>query len=236
MAGTFLDMPSLKFTDLCFIAQVLTAIEGGYDIGPEASHRVIHQDGDRETFEEGIAKFATLNVGMMFRETASSRGTTARLMKQLASPSNVNSSSRGQFFEISMHPRVCGGGNFKYKFVDVPCNIPAGKGKGRPTMSRNTALKAAVQAATSAAAASIPGYVAGAALQLSIPELHERIFAGGVQSDIGGFPAIVNDCSSPCYLRPDNGVHPAIDACIWPDTLLNFKVSAGLTGGLSLIE
>ena len=205
-------------------------------MGPEASHRVIHQDGDRETFEEGIIKFATLNVGLMFMKMASNRGTTARLMKQLASPSNVSSSSRGLFFEISMHPRVSGGGSFEYKFVDVPCNIPAAGKKGRPTASRSDAFDLALRAASLTAAASIPGYAAGGTLQLLVPELQQRIFAGGAQLDVGGFPAIVEDCSSPCYIRPDNGVHPAIDACIWPDTLLNFKVSTGLTGGLTLFE
>ena len=239
MADPFLDMPSLKFTDLCFTAHVLTAIGGVYDVRPEASHLVIHQDGDRDTFEEGIVKFSTMNVGLMFMKTASTQGTAAWLMKQVARLDDLNSSSsKEQFFDISMHPRVYGGGSFEYKFVDVPRKIRAAGGKGRPTTGRNnTAFEVALQAASSAAAASIPGYAAGATLQLSFPELQERFFVGGMQSDVGGFPAIVDDCSSPCYLRPDNGVdHPAIDACIWPDTLLNFKVAAGLTGGLNLLE
>ena len=104
-----LQVLSLKILSAYFTAQVLTAIEGGYDMGPEASHRVIHQDGDRETFEEGVVKFATRNVGLMFMKTASTRGTAARLMKPPARPSNGNLSCQGTFFEISMHPRVSGG-------------------------------------------------------------------------------------------------------------------------------
>jgi hypothetical protein len=35
--------------------QVLSAVGSKYDAGPEASHRVIHQDGDRVSFR-GLGK------------------------------------------------------------------------------------------------------------------------------------------------------------------------------------
>lgn len=212
--------------------QVLAAIEGQYDAGSEASHRVVHQDGDRVTFRECSRKFATKNMGELFAQTALSRGTAARLLMKLASPSNTNSSSRGHFFEAVMHAVVSNGGSFEYKLVDVPCGVPASDSRGRPSTERHNALQIALDKATAEAQAD-GGIAPGALLRMTVPQLKVQVFKGGSNVNIGDFGSVAMQCASPCYLRPDNGIHPVIDACIYPDTLLNFKVAAGKAGSLN---
>ena len=221
-----LQSPKFLALHIPLYFKVLAAIEGGYDVGTDASHRVIHQDGDRETFQEGKVQFATDHVASLFMAQCMSRGTAARLLRDLASPLNTSSSSRGQFFELLMHPIICSGGTFDFRFVDVPSVVPPDKGKGRPTTISKNAMEKALKSATSKELAA-QGSAPGLSLQLTIQTLEEVIFRGGMQADLGDFCAAVKGCSSPAYLRPDNAVHSAIDACIWPDTLLNFKVLGG---------
>ena len=60
---------------------------------------------------------ATINVGDRFAREAQTRGTLARLMSLLASPSNMNPSSRGHFFEVLKHGVMCSGGRMEYRCV-----------------------------------------------------------------------------------------------------------------------
>jgi hypothetical protein len=210
--------------------QVLAAIEGQYDSGPEVSHRIVHQDGDRVTFRDCGRMYATKNVGDLFAIAATKRGEAARLLARLASPSNPNNSVRGNFFEAVMHARVCSGGSFQYKFVDVPCGVPATGLRGKPTKKRTEALQTALDAAT-AEARTAGGIAKRAPLQMTVPKMETHSFAGGSQVNIGDFGQTAEQCPSPSYLRPDNEFHPVIDACILPDTLLNFK--AGKVGSLN---
>ena len=212
--------------------QVLAAIEGQYDAGSEASHRVVHQDGDRVTFRECSRQFATKHMGELFALAALNRGTAARLMMKLASPSNRNSSSRGHFFEAVMHTVVSNGGSFEYKFVDVPCGVPASGKRGQPTAKRRNALQIALDNAT-AEARTVGGIAPGEPMRMTAPQLEQQLFVGGSNVNIGDFSGAAKMCASPCYLRPNNGIHPVIDACIYPDTLLNFKVAAGQAGSLN---
>ena len=212
--------------------QVLAAIEGQYDAGSEASHRVVHQDGDRVTFRECSRQFATKHMGELFALAALSRGTAARLLMKLASPSNTNSSSRGHFFEAVMHAVVSNGGSFEYKLVDVPCDVPASGRPGRLTTERRNALQIALDNANAEAQAD-GGIAPGAPLRMTVPQLRAQVFKGGYNVNIGDFGSVAMQCASPCYLRPNNDIHPVIDACIHPDTLLNFKVAAGNAGSLN---
>jgi hypothetical protein len=212
--------------------QVLDAIERQYDAGSEASHRVIHQDGDRVTFRECSRQFATKKIGELFALATLERGTATRLMMKLASPSNTNSSSRGHFFEAVMHAIVSNGGSFLYKLVDVPCNVPASAKRGPPTAERRKALQIALDNAT-VQAQTVGGTAPGTPLRMTVPQLEQQLFEGGSNVTIGDFSKAAKQCTAPCYLRPSNDVHPVIDACIYPDTLLNFKVAAGQVGSLN---
>jgi hypothetical protein len=212
--------------------QVLAAIEGQYDAGSEASHRVVHQDGDRVTFRECSRQFATKLMGELFAQEALKHGTAARIMMKLASPTNINSSSRGHFFEIVMHANVRNGGSFEFKFVDVPCGVLASGKRGQPTVERRSALHIALDSATEEARTG-GGIAPGAPLRMTLPQLEQQLFVGGSGTDIGDFSSAAKQCANPCYLRPNNDFHPVIDACIYPNTLLNFKVAAGQVGGLN---
>ena len=216
------------------VTQVLNAVRGGYDVGPEASRLIIHQDGDRETFEdwESSIGFATKNVGRLFAKACMQHGEpdAARLLKLLAYPSNISTSSRDPFFVDLMHPILCLGGSFMYKLVDVPpCNslpMSGGQQGRRPTAEENNILQAALLRAAEAEA---EGSSPSKPMLLTVPPLEEEVFTSGERDDIGSFRNAAMQCASPCYLRPDTDAHPAIDACIWPDTLLNFKSAVGKT-------
>ncbi len=209
---------------------VLATIEGQFDGGSEASHRVVHQDSDRKSFRECNLQFATKNMGELFALAAVKRGTAARLMMQLASPLNTNSSSRGHFFEAVMHAVMRSGGSFEYRLVDVPCDVPPSGQRGWRSTERFSALQAALDKATDQARIA-GGIASGAPLRMTVPQLVEKAFKGGSNSNIGDFD-IAAKCASPCYLRPNNDIHPVIDACIYPNILLNFKV-AGNVGSLN---
>ena len=210
----------------------MASIEGRYDGNSEASHRVVHQDGDRVTFRECSRQFATPLVGELFAKETLIRGTSARVLMKLASSSNTNSSSRGHSFEAMMHSVVCYGSSYEYKIVDVPCDVLASDHPGRPSDKRRTSLQTALDTATDEAQTA-EGVAPGGSLRLKNPKLEEQYFTGGSSISIGGFNSAATQCSSPCYLRPNNDVHPVIDACIYPDTLLNYKVSTGKAGNLN---
>jgi len=203
------------------IEQVLAAVTGAYDTGPEASHRVIHQDGDRITFKRLGPKFATSHVGDLFAQQAQSRGMLARLMSLLASSTNMHPNSRGHFFEVLKHNVMCSGGRMAYRFLDVPGGISASGRKGRPSSKYTDARQAALDAATTVVAQA-HGSTPGQPLLITIPALEQRTFEA---DSVDAFGAAVQQCSSPCYLRPDAADQPIFDACIYPDTLLQFTVS-----------
>ena len=211
------------------VLQVEEAIKGQYDAGPEASHRVIHEDGDRETFLKLRKTFATMYVGVLFARETKNRGMLAQLVKQLASPTNVNSSSRGYYFEVLVHAAISSGGLFEYKFCDVPCSVPASGTSGKPSRKRTSTLLAALDAATTEAAVAA-GATSGEPLRLTVPHLEERVFTAGSPTSIGDFGAATDKCVSPSYLLPNGISHPVIDACIYPDTLLQITVASEKEG------
>lgn len=201
------------------------AIEGLYDVAPEESHFIIHQNGDRATFRELGRQYATEYTQELFMKEAQSRGAQGRLLKRLASPLNTRSTLRGQIFEATAHLAVRNGGSFEYKFVDVPCSVPATGKRGAPSGPRLTALQAALDQAT-AEAATIVGTVPGKVLRLTVPKLELKVFTAGKKKAIGDFQNAAKLCASPSYLQPDDRGHPVIDACVYPDTLLNFNAAS----------
>ena len=206
------------------IEQVLAAMQGQYDAGPEASHQVVHQDGDRVTFRPSEWKFATRLMGELFAQATSTHGTEARLLKTLAGPSNPNNSSRGHFFEALRHQFMCDGKVTRtYEIIDVQCDVPASGKPGKATAERRDSLSKAIEVA-SAKAREKSGIKAGQPLQMTLTKLEMNFFVGGLGEGIGNFASKANESSTPRFLWPDNAIHPVIDACIYPDTLLNFKV------------
>lgn len=161
---------------------------------------------------------ATSHVGDLFTQETQSRGMLARLMSLLASSTNMNASSRGHFFEVLKHTVMCGGGRMAYRFLDVPGSISASGRKGRPSSEYTDAKQAALDAATTVAQGSTPGQP----LFITIPSLEQRMFKA---DSVDAFGAAVQQCQSPCYLRPDAPDQPIFDACIYPDTFLQFTVS-----------
>jgi len=71
---------------------------------------------------------------------------------------------------------------------------------------------------------------------MTLPKLELHFFEGGSGEDIGEFASKVNESTTPRYLRPNNAVHPAIDSCIYPDTLLNFKVGGAAALNEQVLE
>ena len=86
------------------VEQVLAAIQGQYDSGSETSHRIVHRDGDRFTFEALSRCFATRNMGILFGAKVRSSGPGSYIMQQLASSSNPNKTSQGKIARISFDP------------------------------------------------------------------------------------------------------------------------------------
>ena len=206
------------------LLQMDRAIGGQYDAGSEASHRIIHQDGDRSSFRECGHQFATSTVADLFLQNAASKGIPARVLAGLAGPSNSEASSRGQIFEASAHMTLRKGGCFEYKYLDVPCNISRGL-RGPPSAIYNAAKQAALEAAATGVVGGAGGAVAGQ-LQLQLPCYGRQVlFTAGVGRDLGGFCDTAKACSVPTYLRPAGSAHPIIDACIYPDTLLQYTVT-----------
>ena len=145
----------------------------------------------------------------------------ARLMSLLASSTNMNPSSRGHFFEVLKHNVMVAGGRMTYRFLDVPGGVSASGRKGRPNSKYTDARQAALDVATTVAARA-QGSTPGQQLFITRPALEQRTFEA---DSVDAFGAAVQQCSSPCYLRPDAPNQPIFDACIYPDTLLQFTVS-----------
>jgi hypothetical protein len=180
--------------------------------------------GDRNTFQECSRLFATDKIKELCAELALRQSSEARLLKMLSSSSNENSSARGLFYEAVMHLVVAKGGKFEYKIVDVPCSVPASGKKGALTAKRISALQLELDKATEDARKK-EGTLAGAPLEMTFPQLERLFFQGGSKLSIGGFGIAVSCCTSQCYLRPDNNFHPLMDAFIYPNALMNYKVS-----------
>ena len=179
------------------IQQVLAAMQGQYDAGPEASHRVVHQDGDRATFRPGERKFATRLVGELFAREALVRGPGARLLKILAGPLNTNSSLRGHLFEACRHQFMCGGDRTRtYEIINVPCDVPASGKAGRPSEARRLSFETAIEDAN-AAEKKRAGIEDCQPLQMTLPKLELHFFEGGSGEDIGEFASKVNESTTP---------------------------------------
>ena len=185
-------------------------------------------------------------------------------MSLLASPSNMNPSSRGHFFEVLKHSVMCSGGRMEYRcvvgqqfmpascrhpledtmqpalglglkpfaltgclcvlcrFLDVPSGVAASGRKGRPSLEDANARQAALDAAATEAAQA-QGSKPDEPLLITISSLEQQTFEAG---SIEAFGKAVQQSSSPRYLRPDGPAQPIFDAYIYPDTLLQFTVSA----------
>lgn len=107
------------------------------------------------------------------------------------------------------------------RFLDVPNSVSV-KGKGRPSSDVVLARQAALDAATAAAALS-QGSSPDQPLLITIPSLEQQTFEAGSPKAFG---KAVQQSSSPRYLRPDGLAQPIFDAYIYPDTLLQFTISA----------
>jgi hypothetical protein len=142
-------------------------------------------------------------------------------MSLLASSSNANSSSRGHFYEVLMHSVMRSGGRMEYRFLDVPCDVPAPSGAGRPSAKRTAALQAAKRAEEEAP---------DAPLFLPLPPLPEQLFAASSQGSTASFEKAAGRSQNARYLRPDGPSHPIFDACIYPAMLLQFTVSESKEG------
>lgn len=127
----------------------------------------------------------------------------------------MNPSSRGHFFEAVKHSVMCSGGRREYRFLDVPGLAPARP--GRPSKQDIEARQAAFNAAATA-----QGSTPDAPLFITTPSLQQEVFEAG---SVDAFKAAVEKSTSPRYLRPDDPFQPIFDACIYPDTLLQFTVS-----------
>ncbi|KAG2438729.1 hypothetical protein HXX76_005274 [Chlamydomonas incerta] len=207
------------------IEQVERAIGGGYDAGSEASHRVIHQNGDRSTFCSSTYNFATSTVAAQFINEVSSHSVQARVLAELAGPSSSLASSRGQIFEAQAHKTLLSGGCFEFRYLDVPCNKSRSK-LGRPSAAYLAAKKAALAAAATASAGGAGGAAAGQPLQLQLPSYGTAVlFTPGEGKGIGGFSSAAKACATPSYLQPAGSAHPVIDACIYPNQLLQCTVT-----------
>lgn len=123
-----------------------------------------------------------------------------------------------------MHVVMAKGGRFEFRIVDVPCSISASGKRGALKAERIKALQLELDKATEDARRK-EGILPTAPLEMTVPQLERLSFKGGSKVSIGGFGITASQCTSPCYLKPENDVHPVIDACRYPDTLMNYKVS-----------
>ncbi|PNH11883.1 hypothetical protein TSOC_001236, partial [Tetrabaena socialis] len=213
-----------RFTD---VKQVYLALGGQYDLNPDASHCVVHQDGDRSTFCKGPAVFATSTVAALFIDGVRRHSAQVLMLAERAGPLNNWASTRGPIFEACAHKDLLGGGCFEYKFLDVPFHAPGGC---EPLSVSYTAAKAAALEAAAAGVGCASGAAAGQPLQLQLqlPSFGQPVlFAAGAASDISGFCTAASACSEPSYLLPTVFTHPASThpACIFPDTLLQCTIS-----------
>lgn len=230
------DKPAKDGINATSIEHVCAALDGQCDSGPEASHRVVHQDGDRVTFKACNWRFATRRVGELFAREVLKRGPGSGVLRAMSGPLNTNSSSRGHFFEACQHDLMCEGGIIrKYKIVDVPTDFSLTRKRGRPSTAQGNAIHEAIAEANDAARKR-GGLLPGVPLQMRSAKLDMHFFKGGTGTSIGEFAMAVNESTVPRYLRPDNFVHPVIDACIYPDTLLNFKVGSTATLDEQILE
>ncbi len=196
---------------LCFcpIRQVIAACSGAYDAGPEASHRVIHQDGDRTTFRMSGYCFATSKVASLFFRQVNERGDLARLVQILSASPGSDAGLRGLLFEAYAHNKLLQGGPFEFKYLDCP-------GGGAPV----------------AAPAAVP-------VQLNLPDFEQEVFfSPGSRSRTGARAQLTTDIASfrkavqsvkpsvkSAYLRPSGQGHPLVDSCIYPDSLIQMTVA-----------
>ena len=109
-----------------------------------------------------------------------------------------------------------------YRFLDVPSNVSLSGRKGRPSSDVVLARQAALDAATAAAAQS-QGPPPDQPLFITIPSLKQEPFESGSPEAFG---KAVQQSSSPRYLRPDGPAQPIFDAYIYPNTFVQFTVSA----------
>ncbi|EFJ52986.1 hypothetical protein VOLCADRAFT_102606 [Volvox carteri f. nagariensis] len=193
------------------LEQVINTV-GSYDAAPEASHRIVHQDGDRSTFSQLEYCFATPHVGSLFTERVSSKGLGA----QLASYTSDEGCFSGLFWEPYAHQAYIKGGEFEYKVLSVPCSVPRTGKRGQPPNAVCEEREMAVTAATG-----------GKSMVMTQQPLKQvQFLAAGKPEEIDvHFREAVESCTAPAYLRPSHGRHPCIDACVLPDRLLQITVS-----------
>lgn len=177
--------------------QVIAACSGAYDAGPEASHRVIHQDGDRNTFAGTAYRFATSHVASLFLKEVPQRGGMAQLVRILSGSPGSDAGLRGLLFEAFAHNTLLQGGCFHCRPLDSP------GGAAEPLTLQLPHFKAEVL------------FITGSQSQTSINingfrEAVDQLRQSGTQS---------------AYLRPSGQGHPTVDGCIFPNSLLQMTVA-----------
>lgn len=180
--------------------QVIAACSGAYDAGPEASHRVIHQDGDRNTFAGTAYRFATSHVASLFLKEVPQRGGMAQLVRILSGSPGSDAGLRGLLFEAFAHNTLLQGGCFHCRPLDSPGGA---RDAAEPLTLQLPHFKAEVLFITgsrSRSSININGFRDAA----------DQLRQSGTQS---------------AYLRPSGQGHPTADGCIFPNCLLQMTVA-----------
>ncbi|EFJ43181.1 hypothetical protein VOLCADRAFT_96640 [Volvox carteri f. nagariensis] len=190
---------------------VISAV-GAYDAAPEASHRIVHQDGDRSTFRLLKYRFATPHVGSLVTQQVRAKGLGAQLAYYMSDEGGFS----GLFWEPYAHQAFINGGEFEYKVLSVPCSVPHTGKRGRP---RKADLEEKERSATAA--------TGGKSMVMTQQPLEQvQFLAADKPEEIDvHFREAVESRTAPAYLQPSHGRHPCIDACVLPDRLLQITVS-----------
>jgi hypothetical protein len=147
----------------------------------------------------------------------------------LANPSSHSfdcTINEGVFFEALRQTSLKYGSSIERRLVDVPCQVGKSKKKGSQTAERKKAMLDAIKEEEEK--------MSFKSTELLLP-MNEIVFKGGYSSGLGDFSqaaksALQDQAGLPdafFYLRPDTCNHPVIDACIYPNILINFKVAEG---------
>ncbi|EFJ52637.1 hypothetical protein VOLCADRAFT_85820 [Volvox carteri f. nagariensis] len=193
------------------LEQVVSAL-GAYDAAPEASHHIVHQDGDRSTFSQLEYCFATPHVGSLFTQQVRAKGLGAELAYYMSDEGGFS----GLFWEPYAHQAFIKGGKFEYKVLSVPSSVPRTGKQGRPRKAVREEREMAVTAATG-----------GKSMVMTQKPLEQvQFLVADKPEDIDvHFREAVESRTAPAYLQPSHGRHPCIDACVLPDRLLQITVS-----------
>lgn len=182
--------------------QVIRACSGAYDAGSEASHRVIHQDGDRTTFKRAGYRFATSNIAARFMQHVSTHGQLAQFVREMFASPRSDAGLRGLIFEAYVHALLVRGGAYECRYLDISGAVAA-----QPTQHPQLQLE-----------------------DCEKEVFFHTGSQSRVRTDITGFCNAAKDVGhsgmQSAYLRPSGQGHPLVDSCIYPNTLLQITVAA----------